>query len=73
MHCLLRQLQVLKERAKQHLAQILEQQAPPVSGNGSNGSSVGSIDTQRLRMKLENAIRVMQTGLVERDTEVRQQ
>lgn len=69
------QLQELKETAKQHFTQILEQQASSSysssSGNGSNRrSSVGAVDTQQLRTKLENAIRVMQTGLVERDTEV---
>jgi hypothetical protein len=66
------QLQALKERAKQHLAAILEQQGTTgSSGNGSSGSSsIGAVDTHELRAKLENAIRVMQTGLVERDTEV---
>jgi hypothetical protein len=70
------QLQALKERAKQHLATILDQQAAAgSSGNGSSGrsSNMGAIDTRELRAKLENAIRVMQTGLVERETEVRQQ
>jgi hypothetical protein len=67
------QLQALKERAKQHLAAILEEQAAAgSSGNGSSSSSIGAVDTRELRAKLENAIRVMQTGLVERDTEVRQ-
>jgi hypothetical protein len=66
------QLQALKERAKQHLAAILDQQAAAgSSGNGSSSSSMGSIDTRELRAKLENAIRLMQTGLVERETEVR--
>ncbi|WIA32331.1 hypothetical protein OEZ86_003170 [Tetradesmus obliquus] len=69
-----KKLQALKERAKQHLASILEQQAAASSsGNGSSrsSSSSGAIDTAELRAKLENAIRVMQTGLVERETEVR--
>ncbi|KAF6260517.1 AAA domain-containing protein [Scenedesmus sp. NREL 46B-D3] len=72
-----KKLQALKERAKQHLAAILEQQAAAgSSGNGSSSSSsrsssTGVIDTRELRAKLENAILVMQTGLVERETEVR--
>lgn len=72
--CCCLQLNELKEAAKQHFTQILEQHTSGAYSNGSssgNGSSrVGSIDTQQLRNKLENVIRVMQTGLVERDTEV---
>jgi hypothetical protein len=65
------QLQALKERAKQHLAAILDQQAAAGSSGNGSSSSMGSIDTRELRAKLENAIRLMQTGLVERETEVR--
>jgi hypothetical protein len=65
------QLQALKERAKQHLAAILDQQAAAGSSGNGSSSSMGSIDTRELRAKLENAIRLMQTGLVERETEAR--
>lgn len=70
-------MQELKERAKQHLEDILASVTPGRFSNyGSSSSSYGgggSVDTQQLRGRLENAIRVMQTGLVERDTEVRRQ
>lgn len=71
------QMQMLKEQAKQHLQEILDQSVPgrfSNYGSSSSGSSYGSgtVDTRQLRAKLENAIRVMQTGLVERDTEVGQ-
>jgi hypothetical protein len=73
-----KQMQELKERAKQHLEDILASVTPGRFSNygGSSSSSSssyggGSVDTQQLRGRLENAIRVMQTGLVERDTEVR--
>jgi hypothetical protein len=65
---------MLKEQAKQHLQEILDQAVPGRFSNygSSSGSSYGSgtVDTRQLRARLENAIRVMQTGLVERDTEV---
>jgi hypothetical protein len=71
------QMQAIKERAKQHLAEVLEQAGPGrfsnyTSSSGSSSSSYGSgtVDTRQLRAKLEAAINVMQTGLVERDTEV---
>jgi len=63
------QLQALKEAAKQHLAHVLEQQAGREAG-ATDSYQIGSIDTRWLRQKLETAIGVMQTGLVERDTEV---
>jgi hypothetical protein len=65
---------MLKEQAKQHLQEILGQAVPGRFSNygSSSSSSYGSstVDTRQLRARLENAIRVMQTGLVERDTEV---
>lgn len=68
-------MQMLKEQAKQHLQEILEQAAAGSRSSSSSRSSSGSyygssVDTRQLRSKLEAAIRVMQTGLVERDTEV---
>lgn len=69
-------MQAIKEQAKQHLAEILEQAGPGrfsnyTSSSGSSSSyASGKVDTQQLRAKLEAAINVMQTGLVERDTEV---
>jgi hypothetical protein len=70
------QMQAIKEQAKQHLAEILEQAGPGrfSSYTGSSSSSSyasGKVNTQQLRAKLEAAINVMQTGLVERDTEVK--
>lgn len=64
------QLNELKERAKQQLASILEQYSSSGGGNRSSSSGIGTIDTRALRAKLEAAVRVMQTGLVERDAEV---
>lgn len=69
-----RQMQTLKEQAKQHLQEILQQAAAGSRSSSSTRSSRSygsSVDTRQLRSKLEAAIRVMQTGLVERDTEVR--
>jgi len=67
-------MQTLKEQAKQHLQEILQQAAAGSRSSSSTRSSRSygsSVDTRQLRSKLEAAIRVMQTGLVERDTEVR--
>jgi hypothetical protein len=71
---------VLKEQAKQRLADMLDQAAVAATAPGGAGSYLGSggssssgsggVDTRQLRRKLEVAIQVMQTGLVERDTEV---
>eukprot|EP00879_Flechtneria_rotunda_P016353 GHRR01017110.1.p1 GENE.GHRR01017110.1~~GHRR01017110.1.p1 ORF type:complete len:436 (+),score=134.72 GHRR01017110.1:170-1477(+) len=67
-----RQMQELKERAKQHLAQIIADQAAAGSGSSNGyGSSMGIVNNQQLKTKLEQAVRALQTGLVERDTEVR--
>lgn len=71
-------MQMLKEQAKQHLQEILDQAVPGrfsnyTSSSGSSSYGSGTVDTRQLRARLENAINVMQTGLVERDTEVRAQ
>jgi hypothetical protein len=70
-------MQELKSAASQRMSDILAQAGPGrfsnYTGSSSSSSSYGgkSVDTRELRSRLERAIDIMQTGLVERDTEVR--